>query len=253
MSVTKICTFCGQPTDSVLCPNCQSDYSDGFEALPDFGYKPPEEIFYAKSTYTNWLERMKQYEPIIYPELDEGTRLFVDMGCGPNQFVSDLNQRFPHIRGIGLDQYQRAENIVTIDFENEQLPFADDEIDVILISHVLEHLERLHFVLENAIRASKKIIIALPNYCVLTMLGRYRVGEFRGLYGLPLVQPKDRHRWIYMVPEMDRFIGYHAWKFGLDYRTHYFLHRRSPPLLSRLFRKRFIYEAVYVLEKGGRR
>lgn len=249
MPISKVCDFCGHPTDAPVCPTCQSDSSDRLQDLPEFGHRPAERVFYEKMWYTNWMERVEQYKALLFRELDSETRTFVDLGCGPNRFVQEVKKGFPQMTAVGYDQYNAGPDIVTIDFENEDLPFGDKEVDVILLSHVLEHLENIHFVLENAIRSAKKVIVALPTHSILSMVRSAHRSGLGGLYGLPLVPPRDRHRWIYMLHEMDRFIGYYAYRFNLKYKAYYYLHPKSPPFLARAFKNVFVHEAVYVMER----
>jgi hypothetical protein len=245
---TKVCDFCGQPTDSSVCPHCQSDFSDNFGQLPDFQYVAPKEIVYKSKYYTNWVERVEQYKEVFYSEITPETHTFVDLGCGPNKFVELIKHDFPKIRATGYDQYALSESVITFDFENEKLPFKQKELDIILLSHVLEHLEKIHFVIESAIYSSKTVIIVLPNCLSLYSSIRAAIkGGLGGLYGLPLTPPKDRHRWIYTSSEMDRFIGYYAFKYNLSYKVIYLLHSKSIPIVSTLIKRPFIDEAIYVL------
>lgn len=108
-------------------------------------------------------------------------------------------------RYTGVDFTEHADLVV--DLDREPLPFADRDVDCVVCTDVLEHLERAHGVLDELCRVSGAwVIISLPNplrdlieYLYLGKEGRLKH------YGLPAEPVKDRHRWFYGADEAEAF------------------------------------------------
>jgi SAM-dependent methyltransferase len=83
----------------------------------------------------------------------------IDVGCGPNKQKDH----------IGVDKIQFAGVDVICDVGREKWPFADDTVDEIHCSHLVEHLtapERVHFVNEahRVLKKGGKVLIVTPHW-----------------------------------------------------------------------------------------
>lgn len=126
-----------------------------------------------------------QYDAIM-SHIDEGMTI-LDAGCGEGAISLLLAQR--GIASVGVDL--SAPNIERAKIEAEEsgvskltnfcvgdaekLPFPDKSFDVVVSSHVLEHLPNFDAGWQELCRvARKRIIVALPtgcNLCALALLG----------------------------------------------------------------------------------
>jgi 2-polyprenyl-3-methyl-5-hydroxy-6-metoxy-1,4-benzoquinol methylase len=101
----------------------------------------------------------------------------------------------------GVDIAEKADISLNLD-ECARLPFADQEFETVICLDVLEHLENLHRVFDEAARVcSKWLLVSLPNSW---HLARLRIARGKGKiahYGLPLSPPEDRHRWFFSYEE----------------------------------------------------
>ena len=86
-----------------------------------------------------------------------------------------------------------------------RLPFEDSEFDLCCAFDVLEHLEKFHLINNELLRVAKQyVLISLPNSAfeiynnVLKNNPQKRPdcnrGTFSKYYGLPIIEPDDRHR-----------------------------------------------------------
>jgi SAM-dependent methyltransferase len=98
----------------------------------------------------------------------------------------------------------------------ERLPFADGHFDLSSAFDVLEHRENFHFVNQELWRvAGKAMLLSLPNAgpAIVSEVLRNRPprnqnihhGVYTKFYGLPLVKPRDRHRWWLFFEDIVRF------------------------------------------------
>lgn len=97
----------------------------------------------------------------------------LDIGCGTGRFLEALRSNFPNWNLYGLEPNKSAAAFarrkglqVTTGFI-EDSNFQDGSIDLILLHHVLEHIEHPLFFLEKCSALLKKggyIIIAVPNH-----------------------------------------------------------------------------------------
>ncbi len=230
----KVCTFCGHPTQVATCPLCRFDHGSGFAELPDYLVSPPADIRFVRRPYRNWRERYCAYAPEIVPLVPKTGGLVIDVGCGPNEFGRRLREQFPTLSVIGYDQYPLSADVRRHDFETTPLPHGDGEADVVILSHVGEHIEKVHFVLEEVLRVGKSAVVVLPNALTVFGLSRLFMGQRLGtLYGLPLVPPKDRHRWFFSARDAERLIGSYAQRLRRPYDLVWFAHPRVPAWLAR--------------------
>lgn len=145
----------------------------------------------------------------------------LDIGCYEKYLERHIPER---VKYVGVDIYGRPDIHLDLD-KKENLPFKDDSFDLVVCADVLEHLENIHFIFDELIRISNKyVLIALPNPLsgvFSYFLGRNyselfekqkKFGKYMKFYGLPLEEPKDRHRWFFNTEEAINFIRYRSKK-----------------------------------------
>lgn len=101
----------------------------------------------------------------ILANIEEEDESIIDVGCGRGYFVQQLINHFPAKRVIGADLLPPLgiEGLEYIQTNIEKLPLADKSVDVVVCSHVLEHVQNLEETIEELKRvAKKKIIITVP-------------------------------------------------------------------------------------------
>jgi SAM-dependent methyltransferase len=117
--------------------------------------------------WTRGLERRLQ---LIRRHVDLEGRRILDMGCGVGAFVRRLGEYSDEVYGTDIDRERVAEG--TEEVPNlglavcEQLPFADDTFDVIILHEVLEHVTDDQQTLREARRVlapDGKVVVFCPN------------------------------------------------------------------------------------------
>lgn len=123
-----------------------------------------------------------QYNSIInnIEKFSEKPNLILDYGCGEGVLsVLMAKQGFNvvgmdiSIPNIKMAKFMAKEKNLTIDFVNgdgENLPFEDKSFDLVVASHVVEHLPNLERGLDEIKRVSDKAIIAVPTCTSLSSL-----------------------------------------------------------------------------------
>ena len=246
----RVCNWCGKPFNTQACRNHRVSFQGNRIDLPLYGSIKPFKTKFVKRKYNDWMDRMRVYSEFIYPEINETTKTIIDLGCGTNQFVKKIKEMYPQISAWGYDAYQRDSDIRVLNFEQNPLPFGNEEVDIILLSHILEHIENIHYVLDEAFRVGKKIIIVLPNTVGLFTLIKAASGQDLGsMYGLPLVRPKDRHKWVYTVTDAMKLIGWYSFKFNRKYNCINFIHRWIPLFLGSICPNLFSSECMFIISK----
>jgi len=89
----------------------------------------------------------------VFTELDHRHGIAVDLGCGNGWYLRALAQRFPHLRGIGLDGFEenvlQARRIAERDGLGARLSFrtgdlrsftVDEPVDLIAMNRALHHV-----------------------------------------------------------------------------------------------------------------
>jgi len=118
----------------------------------------------------------------------------------------------------GLDLLPPADVLASLE---KGLPFTDGAFDLVLALDVLEHTDNIHSSFAELCRVSSRfIVITLPN--VYELKGRVKFLRGRplsGKYGLPVVPPKDRHRWIFSFRAAQKFVHHMSSNYGFIVRS----------------------------------
>lgn len=128
---------------------------------------------------------LRQYEAFL-KYIKPGMKV-LDAGCGEGVLSIMMARKGAIVVGCDLSQpnvqsakkYAQTEGIKNIEFvegDGENLPFEDNSFDLVVSSHVLEHLPDFDLGLREIMRVSKKrAIVAIPtilNLCSLVQVGK---------------------------------------------------------------------------------
>lgn len=79
------------------------------------------------------------------------------------QFAPELHALEISKSGVEQIQSKKIESVKTVqEFDGYQIPFKDDEFDLVILAHVLEHVEHERLLLRELKRVSKFQIIEIP-------------------------------------------------------------------------------------------
>ncbi len=126
----------------------------------------------------------QQYQSVLR-FVEPGMRV-LDAGCGEGVLAFLMAQKGAHVVGCDISEPNIVEcqrlaleqGLHTIEFrvaDSEHLPFEDDSFDLVVSSHVLEHLPDFDQGLREAMRVtSKHAVLAIPtiyNFCSIVQVG----------------------------------------------------------------------------------
>lgn len=207
----------------------------------DYGYSPESGAIRPEYRYiVNWVEK--------------GSKV-LDMGCGDGSLGSLLiRERDCEVYGIDLSAsgVESASNkgvhVVTGDLD-EGLDFPDGSFDYVVINVTLQMVYRPGFVLSEALRVGRKVIVSFPNLAhwaarlELFFLGRM---PRKPLYGYQWHNTRHIHLFSYedfcdYLEELGAKITKKVF-FGYD--------SKHESLLARLFPNLFSMEAILMIEKA---
>lgn len=150
----------------------------------------------------------QQYQSVLR-FVEPGMKV-LDAGCGEGVLAFLIVQKGAHVTGCDISEpnireckrLAKERGLSNVEFavaDSEHLPFEDDAFDLVVSSHVLEHLPDFDQGLREALRVSKRrAVIAIPtiyNLCSIVQVGhgwfflkgvRSFVGFFFGLGRLTL-------------------------------------------------------------------
>jgi ubiquinone/menaquinone biosynthesis C-methylase UbiE len=158
-----------------------------------------------KLVYRSRKERA-EYAFKKYGNFLEGSVL--DVGCGEAYLKKYVTGEY-----VGVDM--AGSHDIFVDLEKGKMPFKDGSFDCVVCTDVLEHMNDIHAVFVELTRVTKKyVILSLPNNWA-PFMGRILMGYGNSpkFYGLPLNQPKDRHKWFFNCEEAKAFV------YGMAKRT----------------------------------
>jgi 2-polyprenyl-3-methyl-5-hydroxy-6-metoxy-1,4-benzoquinol methylase len=126
----------------------------------------------------------------------------LDVGCGNSNLRQLLSAR---CRYTGVDLLGNPDIVVNLE---KGLPLTTKSYDCVIALDVLEHVNRIHYLIDEICRVSRKyVILSLPNMYEITFRVKYLLGKrLSGKYGLPANHPADRHRWLVSYEDARTFV-----------------------------------------------
>ena len=108
----------------------------------------------------------------------------LDLGCGDGELLLLLvRNKQVHAQGVELSE-QAIHNCVSIglsvfqqDIDIGLTEFSDKSIDYVILNQTLQQVRKPDFVIKEALRVGKKVIVGFPNFCFIT--DRFQI-FFRG-------------------------------------------------------------------------
>jgi len=107
---------------------------------------------------------------IIYDIVDPGARV-LDLGCGKGDLLYFLaKEKGARVQGIELNEeaiYQCVEKGLSVfhsDIDSGLSEYPDKSFDYVILNQSLQEVKKAGFVLEEALRVGKKVIVGFPNF-----------------------------------------------------------------------------------------
>ncbi|MFO7929445.1 MAG: methionine biosynthesis protein MetW [Candidatus Humimicrobiaceae bacterium] len=107
---------------------------------------------------------------IIFETIENNSKV-LDLGCGSGELLSKLKEE-KNIEAYGIEIkekliYSCMEKGLTVfhgDIESGLLEYPDKSFDYIILNQSMQEIKNLEFLLKDALRVAKKIIIGFPNF-----------------------------------------------------------------------------------------
>lgn len=130
----------------------EQEYMDIYKNLNTIGSNRPTDLNQSSIDY-------------IMSQIDDTDQSVIDVGCGRGYFVEKLMERFPEKKIYGADLLPPLDipQLHYLQTNIEKIPLSSKSVDVVVCSHVLEHVQDFDKAVEELKRiARKKIIITVP-------------------------------------------------------------------------------------------
>jgi SAM-dependent methyltransferase len=131
----------------------------------------------------------------------------LDLGCRTMELKSLLRGCTSY---VGTDLLSSTPDVVSCDL-NQPLPFASKSFDVVTCLEVLEHLDKPHQALGEALRVARRsVYISLPNMYHFRFRIAFLSGFLSNKYRFHPDPVLDRHKWIMSYDEAVRFVDHNS-------------------------------------------
>ena len=175
----------------------------------------------------------------------------LDVGCR-DKILKDFIKKDSKYQGI---DYKDSDEVIGHNLENG-IPFGDESFDIVFALDVLEHVENIHFLLDEVIRVSKfEAIVALPNMSYLKFRLRFLKGkDISKKYLFSSVQVLDRHRWLTSYHSSINFVSENSAGNEVTIKRGFYQYRSNflrfiDSYFSRLFPNLFTYVVFFHIKK----
>ncbi|MCB4755654.1 MAG: methionine biosynthesis protein MetW [Elusimicrobia bacterium] len=109
-------------------------------------------------------------DQIIFEMVKAGVKV-LDLGCGNGEILYAL-EKFKNVRGQGIELsqeaiYQCVEKGLSVfhgDIDGGLSEYPDDAFDTIILNHTLQEVKQVDFVISEALRVGRTLIVAFPNF-----------------------------------------------------------------------------------------
>lgn len=186
---------------------------------------------------------------IIYDVVEPGSRV-LDLGCGTGELLSLLaKEKSAKVQGIELSEqaiYKCVEKGLSVfhgDIDTGLTEYPDKSFDYVILNQSMQEVRKVDFVIEEALRVGKNIIVGFPNFAYWrARLRLFLKGKTPVTYSLP-------YRW-YNTPNL-HFLSISDFKEfcsekNITIRAVYYLGRKG---LVKVFPNLFALNAVFIVTK----
>jgi len=111
---------------------------------------------------------------IILSWVEQGASV-LDLGCGDGELLALLaRERKAKVQGIEIDEkavYQCVAKGISVlhgDVDSELVDYGDKSFDYVILSQSFQQVKQPDFVLRQALRAAKYVIVSFPNFASLS-------------------------------------------------------------------------------------
>jgi SAM-dependent methyltransferase len=181
----------------------------------------------------NKFDLVKEHVRSLHQEMGRQLRL-LDVGCRDCKLKS-------YVDGLaayeGVDLFQNSQGTVDhVQNVSRGLPFSDNTFDMVVALDLLEHLDDLQHGLDELLRVSRSTtLILLPNMAHIGYrLSFLRRGYLNEKYHLEYNQGLDRHRWLTIASQNERFVNEYAREYSLKASTLWFVDSAKKAAFGRL-------------------
>lgn len=163
---------------------------------------------------------------VIARLIKPSSKSVLDFGCRGRELRQYLSSSVLY---VGADLQSPADVIASAE---ARFPFRAAAFDEVILADVLEHLDRPHDALDEAMRVAKLgVVVLLPNVLTLFIRLSLALGRVPGKYELQPQATRDRHRWLMNFDQAARFTAARAhlagWHVAESYAYDYPFRRRS--------------------------
>ena len=110
---------------------------------------------------------------VIYQIIESGSRV-LDLGCGSGELLVLLaKEKNAKVQGIELDDaaiYKCVERGLSVfhgDIDSGLSEYPGQSFDYVILNQSMQQVKRADFVIEEALRVGKKVIVGFPNFVYL--------------------------------------------------------------------------------------
>ncbi len=138
---------------------------------------------------------------VIYDSVEPGSRI-LDLGCGTGELLSLLaSEKGAKVQGIELSEqaiYKCVEKGLSVfhgDIDTGLTEYPDKSFDYVILNQSMQEVRKVDFVIEEALRVGKNVIVGFPNFAYWrARLRLFLKGKTPVTYSLP-------YRW-YNTPNL---------------------------------------------------
>ncbi len=167
-----------------------------------------------------------RYQTVVSLAQRYGFKSVLDIGCR-DCVLRDALHGEPEMASIaytGVDIVQNETG--TVDFvadASKGLPFEAGSYELVAGLDVLEHIDDFQKALDEFERvASRCVVVALPNMAHVLFRGRFlQRGRLNSKYDLKYGYGLDRHRWLMVLPQTNRYFDAYASEHGFQLERAY--------------------------------
>lgn len=141
----------------------------------------------------------------------------LNVGSGQRPFKAV----FGEVHWVNIDKVTRPDHVPDIECDGSQLPYPNDNVDYVVLHHVLEHFGcgEAQEMIKEAFRVLKvggSLIVCVPDMESLARAWlQHRLTTqiyMTNVYGAYMGNEEDRHKWGYTASSLAEFLDCCEWK-----------------------------------------